>query len=108
MKTKEEKHDLHKKLRILAAADIHGDTGLAEKLAEKAKKEHVDLVILCGDLTMADQSTDNLVGPFTIVSLIHSDRITRALGGGSLEKPTKSPTFARMTVAGSLPFSILR
>lgn len=52
------------KLRILAAGDIHGDTGLAEKLAEKAKKEHVDLVILCGDITMADQSTDNLIGPF--------------------------------------------
>lgn len=62
MKTKEEKKN--KKLRILAAGDIHGDTGLAEKLAEKAKKEHVDLVILCGDITMADQSTDNLIGPF--------------------------------------------
>jgi hypothetical protein len=62
MKTKEEKK--HEKLRILAAADIHGDTGLAEKLAEKAKKEHVDLVVLCGDITMADQSTENLIGPF--------------------------------------------
>ena len=62
MKSKEEKQD--KKLRILAAGDIHGDTGLAEKLAEKAKKEHADLVILCGDITMADQSTDNLIGPF--------------------------------------------
>ena len=64
MKTKEEKQDVHKKLRILAAGDIHGDTGLAEKLAEKAEKEHCDLVILCGDITMADQSTDNLIGPF--------------------------------------------
>jgi uncharacterized protein len=54
----------HKKLRILAAGDIHGDTTLAEKLAERAKKEKVDLVILCGDLTMMDQSTDNIVGPF--------------------------------------------
>jgi len=52
------------KLRILAAGDIHGDTGLAEKLAEKAEKEHVDLVILCGDLTMMEQSTDNIIGPF--------------------------------------------
>src|SRR3989344_7799278 len=64
MATKEEKQDLHKKLRILAAGDIHGDTSLAEKLAEKAKKERVDLVILCGDITMADQSTENLIGPF--------------------------------------------
>ena len=53
-----------KKLRILAAGDIHGDTGLAEKLAERAQKEHCDLVILCGDLTMMDQSTDNIIGPF--------------------------------------------
>jgi len=62
-KTKEE-HELHKKLKILAAGDIHGDTGLAEKLAVRAEKEKVDLVILCGDLTMAEQSTENIVGPF--------------------------------------------
>ena len=54
----------YKKLKILAAGDIHGDTGLAEKLAERAQKEHCDLVILCGDLTMMDQSTDNIIGPF--------------------------------------------
>ncbi len=54
----------HKKLKILAAGDIHGDTGLAEKLALKAEKEKVDLVVLCGDLTMGEQSTDNIVGPF--------------------------------------------
>ena len=52
------------RLKILAAGDIHGDIGLAEKLAEKAKKEHVDLVVLCGDLTMADTSTENIIGPF--------------------------------------------
>ena len=54
----------HKKLKILAAGDIHGDTGLAEKLAIRAEKEHVDLVILCGDLTQAEESTENLIGPF--------------------------------------------
>ncbi|MFH1849026.1 MAG: metallophosphoesterase [archaeon] len=52
------------KLRILASGDIHGDTGLAKKLAERAEKEHVDLVILCGDLTQFEQSTDNIIGPF--------------------------------------------
>jgi len=52
------------KLRILAAGDIHGDIDLAEKLAEKAKKEKVDLVVLCGDLTMAERSTANIIGPF--------------------------------------------
>lgn len=59
-----EKEEHHKKLKILAAGDIHGDVGLAKKLAEKAKKEKVDLVVLCGDITQADQSTDNLIGPF--------------------------------------------
>ena len=52
------------RLRILASGDIHGDTGLAEKLAEKAKKENVELVILCGDLTLGEKSTSNLIGPF--------------------------------------------
>lgn len=61
---KEEKQDLHKKLRILAAGDIHGDTSLAERLAERAEKEKCDLVILCGDLTMMERSTDNIIGPF--------------------------------------------
>ena len=52
------------KLKILAAGDLHGDTGLAKKLADKAKKEKVDLVILCGDLTYAETSTEGIVGPF--------------------------------------------
>lgn len=53
-----------KKTRILAVGDIHGDTGLVKKLAEKAKKEDVDLVILAGDLTFAEQSIKNIIGPF--------------------------------------------
>ena len=52
------------KLRIFSAGDIHGDTRLAEKLAEKAKEKHADLVVLCGDLTFAERSTDNIIGPF--------------------------------------------
>ena len=35
-----------------------------KKLAEKAEKEKVDLVILAGDLTESEQSTDYLIGPF--------------------------------------------
>lgn len=61
-KKKEEKK--HSKLKILAAGDIHGDIGLAEKLAEKAKKEQCDLVVLCGDLTLGETSTENIIGPF--------------------------------------------
>tara|TARA_Y100000034_G_C6882975_1_gene404916 strand:+ start:1205 stop:1819 length:615 start_codon:yes stop_codon:yes gene_type:complete len=53
----------NKKLKVLAASDIHGDRGLARKLATKAKKEKVDLVILCGDLT-APTETSNLIKPF--------------------------------------------
>lgn len=62
----EDKHKSEKeeKLKILAAGDLHGDTSLAEKLAERAQKEKCDLVILCGDLTMMEQSTDNIIGPF--------------------------------------------
>ncbi|MCL5018305.1 MAG: metallophosphoesterase [Candidatus Pacearchaeota archaeon] len=55
---------MHKKTKILAVGDIHGDTGLVKRLAEKAVKENVDLVILAGDLTFADMSTKNLIGPF--------------------------------------------
>jgi len=55
---------MKKKLKILAAGDIHGDTRLANSLAEKAVKEKVDVVILCGDLTFAESSTKGIIGPF--------------------------------------------
>lgn len=51
-------------MKILAAGDIHGDTRLANELAEKAAKEKVDLVVLCGDLTQNEKSTSNIIGPF--------------------------------------------
>ncbi|MEM3374427.1 MAG: metallophosphoesterase [Candidatus Woesearchaeota archaeon] len=51
-------------MKILAAGDIHSDQTLAEKLAQKAEKENVDLVILCGDLTFHEMNTDNIIGPF--------------------------------------------
>lgn len=51
-------------MKILAAGDLHGDTRLAKKLAGKAKKERVDLVILAGDLTYAETSTQGLIEPF--------------------------------------------
>ncbi len=53
-----------KKTRILAVGDIHGDQNLVKRLAKKAKDENVDLVIIAGDLTMFEQSTKNLIGPF--------------------------------------------
>jgi len=51
------------KLKILAAGDIHGDTTLTRKLAEKAEREKVDLVILAGDITSPIE-TKNLFKPF--------------------------------------------
>jgi len=51
-------------MKILAAGDIHGDSRLAEKLAKKAKDENVDLVVICGDITQFEQSTENLMKPF--------------------------------------------
>lgn len=52
-----------RRLRILAAADLHGDNELAERLAEKAKKAKVDLVILAGDLHGAFEG-GNVISPF--------------------------------------------
>ncbi|NQV08868.1 metallophosphoesterase [Candidatus Woesearchaeota archaeon] len=51
-------------MKVLAFGDIHGDSKLAERLADKAVKEKADLVIMCGDLTYFEESTDNIVGPF--------------------------------------------
>jgi len=59
-----DKKPKERKTKILAVGDIHGDTGLVRKLAEKAKKEEVDIVILAGDLTFFESSTRNLIGPF--------------------------------------------
>ncbi len=55
---------MKKRTKILAIGDIHGDTQLAKKLAQKAVKEKVDLVILAGDITWLDQSSKDIVGPF--------------------------------------------
>ncbi len=52
-----------KKIKILAASDLHGDSRLTKKLALRAEKERVDLVVLCGDLTGFKESKD-LIKPF--------------------------------------------
>ncbi len=52
-----------KKFKILAASDIHGDTKAVKKLAEKAEKENVDLVVLAGDITGVLE-TENIIKPF--------------------------------------------
>ena len=62
-KQKKKREKQKEKLRILAAGDIHGDPGISKKLAEKAEKEKVDLVVLLGDLTGLVQ-TKNIIKPF--------------------------------------------
>jgi len=51
-------------MKILAAGDLHGDPKLTKELARKAEKEKVDLVVLCGDLTMSDEPAKDLISPF--------------------------------------------
>tara|TARA_Y100000310_G_scaffold325742_1_gene389724 strand:- start:18030 stop:18653 length:624 start_codon:yes stop_codon:yes gene_type:complete len=60
MKTKAKRKE---KLKILAAADLHGSRDIAEKLAEKAKKNKVDLVVLAGDLHGPFEGGD-VIAPF--------------------------------------------
>jgi Icc-related predicted phosphoesterase len=53
-----------KKTKVLAIGDIHEDKRLIKNLAKRAKEENVDLVILAGDLTFAENSAKGIVGPF--------------------------------------------
>lgn len=53
-----------KKLKILAASDLHGDTRQVKSLAELAYKKNVDLVVLAGDITQFDMDATNMIGPF--------------------------------------------
>lgn len=61
VKTKSPKSQ--KKLKILAASDLHGSSDLAKRLAEKAEKNKVDLVLLLGDINGTSKSK-NLISPF--------------------------------------------
>ena len=55
----------NKKTKILAVGDIHGDSRLMKKLAQQAKDEKVDIVILAGDLTYAEREFKEVIKPFT-------------------------------------------
>ncbi|MBU0466605.1 MAG: metallophosphoesterase family protein [Nanoarchaeota archaeon] len=59
----ENKEIIKKKLRILAAGDTHGDSRLTKKLADRAEREEVDLVVLCGDITGWVETKD-IIKPF--------------------------------------------
>ncbi len=51
------------RLKILAAGDFHADRRLAERLANQAEQEQVDLVILNGDIVEEDR-IEGIIGPF--------------------------------------------
>lgn len=51
-------------MRIMGTGDLHGDRSLAEKLAEKAEQEHVDIVVIAGDFTFFDQEPKGVLGAF--------------------------------------------
>ena len=53
-----------KKLRILAAADLHGSLDIAKKLSMKAKRNKVDLVVLAGDIYGYSEGEEGILGPF--------------------------------------------
>lgn len=52
------------KTKVMAIGCIHGNQNLMERLAKRAKDENIDLIILAGDLTFAERSTENIIGPF--------------------------------------------
>ena len=56
---------MDKKLKILAAGDLHGDIGLSKKLSKKAKKEKVDLVVLSGDINGSEDLGNKMLMPFS-------------------------------------------
>lgn len=53
-----------RKLKILAAADLHEDLNIAKKLSKKAKKEKVDLVVLAGDIYGYSKGNGKILEPF--------------------------------------------
>jgi len=55
---------MKKKTKIMAVADLHGDSRMAKKLAKKAKEENVDVVIIAGDLTWLDSEIKDIIKPF--------------------------------------------
>ena len=53
-----------KKLKLLAAGDIHGSLDIVKKLSVKAKKNKVDLVVLAGDIYGYSEGNKEILKPF--------------------------------------------
>jgi Icc-related predicted phosphoesterase len=55
---------MRKKLKILAAGDLHGSLDVAKKLSEKGKRGKVELVILAGDIYGYEEGSKNILDAF--------------------------------------------
>jgi uncharacterized protein len=55
---------MENKIKVLAASDIQGNPEISRKLALRAEKEKVDLVILCGDIQGIQEEQQGLIKPF--------------------------------------------
>ncbi len=65
MKTRRKIKKKQEHLKILAIGDLHGDSRQASKLAKKAKKEKVDLVVLLGDIFgIVEADIEDIIKPF--------------------------------------------
>lgn len=64
LKSIEKDKNKNKKTKILAVGDLHGDLVFIKRLAERAEKENVDVIILAGDMTMGENSIEGIIGPF--------------------------------------------
>ncbi len=51
-------------MKIFSASDFHGDSLLAERLAEEAVEKKADLVVLCGDLSHCDAGAQEVLMAF--------------------------------------------
>ena len=51
-------------MKILAVSDLHNDAAQVRKLAERAEKDGVKVVVICGDITFFDDYEDGMIGPF--------------------------------------------
>ena len=50
-------------VKVMAVADLHNDFRRVRQLADKAKKESVNVVLVCGDITFFDEYVDGMIGP---------------------------------------------
>ncbi len=55
---------VNKKLKILAAGDLHGSLNIAKRLSAKGKREKVDLVVLAGDIYGYTDGDEGILEPF--------------------------------------------